>query len=108
MSEIKPALKPALEPVADGEPAKRQRGRPKSSPHDLATQKKLNMQRHRAAKQQEKAVRVEVYLPKAWHEQLLSEGANLREVGLEAFALWFKKRGLPADKADGSTPGEAA
>ena len=108
MSEKDSALNSASQPVADGEPAKRKPGRPKSSPHDAATQKRVNMQRHRAAKRDENEVRVEVYLPKVWHDRLLSEGANLREVGLEAFALWFEKRDLPTGKGDGSTPKKAA
>ena len=41
---------------------------------------------------------VEVYLPKAWHEWLTDvKAVNLREVAVEAFALWLKKHGYPAD-----------
>ncbi len=44
------------------------------------------------------AVRADIYLPKAWHDWLVSEkNANLREVAVEAFALWLKKHGYPAE-----------
>ena len=44
------------------------------------------------------AVRADIYLPKAWHDWLVGEkNANLREVAVEAFALWLKKHGYPAD-----------
>ena len=47
---------------------------------------------------EEEAVRVDAYLPKAWHDWLLNvKGANLREVAVEAFGLWLKKHGYPAD-----------
>ncbi len=56
------------------------------------------MQRYRNAKREGEEVPVEVYLPKAWHEWLNNvKGANLREVAVEAFALWLKKNGYPAD-----------
>ena len=68
------------------------RGRPKTSPHDLATQRKLNLQRHRQAKRDENQVPVEIYLPQEWHDWLVNvRGANLREVAVEAFAAWLEK-----------------
>ena len=86
------------EPVKPGEPPKRKRGRPKTSPHDSATQNRLRVQRHRDAMKEDEAVRVDAYLPKAWHDWLLNvKGANLREVAVEAFGLWLKKHGYPAD-----------
>ena len=98
----------ANEAVADAEPAKRKPGRPRSSPYDLATQKRLNNQRFRQTKREGNQIAVEVYLPKAWHDRLLREGASLREVAVEAFALWFEKKGLPTDTGDGLTPKEEA
>ena len=56
------------------------------------------MQRYRDAKREGEEVTVEVYLPKAWHEWLTNvKAANLREVAVEAFALWLTKHGYPAD-----------
>ncbi len=76
---------------------KPKRGRPKTSPYDLATQRKLNLQRHRQAKRDENQVPVEIYLPKEWHDWLVnSQGVNLREVAVEAFADWMKKKGFSA------------
>ena len=58
------------------------------------------MQRYRDAKREGEEVPVEVYLPKAWHEWLTNmKAANLREVAVEAFGLWLKKHGYPADGA---------
>ncbi len=43
------------------------------------------------------AVRADIYLPKAWHDWLVGEkNVNLREVAVEAFALWLKKHDYPA------------
>lgn len=104
--EILP-LSPVVEKVI--EPIKAKRGRPKSSPHDSATQNRIRVQRHRQAKREEDAVPVEIYLPKAWHEWLLNvKGANLREVAVEAFALWLKQHGYPADVANTKTSTEDA
>ena len=86
----------ANEEVAETVLPKPKRGRPKSSPHDAATQNRIRVQRHRQAKREEDAVPVEIYLPKAWHDWLLNvQGANLREVALEAFSLWLQKKGFP-------------
>ena len=108
MSKKNLVLTSASEPITDETSAKRKRGRPKTSPLDLSTQKRVNMQRHRAAKREGNEVRVEVYLPKAWHDRLLREGANLREVGLEAFALWFEKKEISTQTADGPLPNKDA
>ena len=87
-----------VEPVKDGHPMKRKRGRPKTSPHDAATQNRIRVQRHRQAMKEEDAVRVDIYLPKAWHDWLINvKDANLREVGVEAFALWLNKQGFPVE-----------
>ena len=95
------ALSAAAEPVAGNELAKSKRGRPKSSPHDSATQNRLRVQRYRDAKREGEEVPVEVYLPKAWHEWLTNvKAANLREVAVEAFSLWLKKHGYAADVSD--------
>ncbi len=92
----------AAEGVASGGPAKRKPGRPRTSPHDLATQKKLNLQRYREAKREENEVRVDIYLPRAWHDWVVNlPGVNLRAAALEAFTLWLEKKGFPAH-----TPGE--
>ena len=89
------------ESVASEGAAKGKRGRPKTSPHDPATQNRLRVQRYRDAKREGEAVPVEVYLPKAWHEWLTNvKAANLREVAVEAFSLWLKKHGYPADVSD--------
>ncbi len=97
-SKETPAFSPAKEPVAATAVSKPKRGRPKTSPHDPATQHRLRMQRYRDAKREGEEVPVEVYLPKAWHEWLTNvKAANLREVAVEAFALWLKKHGYPAD-----------
>ncbi len=93
----------AAEAVPETPPIKRKRGRPKSSPYDLATQKKLNNRRYRQARREDNEIAVEIYLPKAWHEWLVSEGATLREVAVEAFAAWLEKRGFPAH-ATGEPP----
>ena len=46
------------------------------------------------------AVRADIYLPKAWHDWLIGEkNVNLREVAVEAFALWLKKNGYPGNVA---------
>ena len=87
-----------IEPVESSDPTKRKRGRPKTSPHDTATQNRIRVQRHRQAMKEDDAVRADIYLPKAWHDWLVGEkNANLREVAVEAFALWLKKNGYPAD-----------
>ena len=105
-TEKNTALSAAAEPVAGNEPAKSKRGRPKSSPHDSATQNRLRVQRYRDAKREGEEVPVEVYLPKAWHEWLTNvKAANLREVAVEAFGLWLKKHGYPAG---GTTKPESA
>ncbi|MBE7156903.1 MAG: hypothetical protein INR62_00450 [Rhodospirillales bacterium] len=92
------AVFPVGEAVAAEGTAKSKRGRPKTSPHDSATQNRLRVQRYRDAKREGEEVPVEVYLPKAWHEWLTNvKAANLREVAVEAFALWLKKNGYPAD-----------
>lgn len=97
-SENFSALPPANEPLTEDTPTKPKRGRPKTSPHDPATQHRLRMQRYRDAKREGEEVPVEVYLPKAWHEWLTDvKAVNLREVAVEAFALWLKKHGYPAD-----------
>ena len=58
------------------------------------------MQRYRNAKREGEEVPVEIYLPKAWHDWLVGEkNANLREVAVEAFALWLEKKGFPTRKA---------
>lgn len=89
------------EPVKDGHPVKRKRGRPKTSPHDTATQNRIRVQRHRQAMKDEEAVRVDIYLPKAWHDWLVNvKDANLREVGVEAFALWLKNQGYPVEAVE--------
>ena len=89
---------PEGEPVRDGHPVKRKRGRPKISPHDAATQNRIRVQRHRQAMKEEDAVRLDIYLPKAWHDWLINvKDANLREAGVEAFALWLKKQGCPIE-----------
>ncbi len=100
MGKKNPPSFPASEAVTNEESARPKRGRPKTSPHDLATQRKLNLQRHRQAKRDENQVPVEIYLPKEWHDWLVNvEGANLREVAVEAFAAWLEKKGFPACKA---------
>ncbi len=97
-SEKKAAFSPVNKPVAGNDSAKGKRGRPKSSPHDSATQNRLRVQRYRDAKKEGEEVAVEVYLPKAWHHWLTDvKAANMREVAVEAFALWLKKNGYPAD-----------
>lgn len=97
-SENLSALPSANEPVAEDTSVKPKRGRPKTSPHDPATQHRLRMQRYRDAKREGEEVAVEVYLPKAWHHWLTDvKAANMREVAVEAFALWLKKNGYPAD-----------
>lgn len=94
----KPAFTPVSELLASNEPEKGKRGRPKISPHDSATQNRLRVQRYRDAKREGEEVPVEVYLPKAWHEWLTNvKAANLREVAVEAFGLWLKKHGYPAE-----------
>ena len=103
------AVSPALEPVASGDAAKGKRGRPKSSPHDSATQNRLRVQRYRDAKRDGEEVPVEVYLPKAWHEWLTDvKAVNLREVAVEAFALWLKTHGYPADVTSKSSSAKDA
>ncbi len=100
MGKKNPLLVPASETVINEEPTKPKRGRPKTSPHDLATQRKLNLQRHRQAKRDENQVPVEIYLPREWHDWLVNvQEENLREVAVEAFADWMKKKGFPAQKA---------
>ena len=102
-------LSTAAEPVAEGNPAKSKRGRPKSSPHDSATQNRLRVQRYRDAKREGEEVPVEVYLPKAWHEWLTNvKAANLREVAMEAFGLWLEKHGYPTDVSVKATSAEDA
>ena len=97
-SEKNAAFSPVAVPVAENDPAKGKRGRPKSSPHDSATQNRLRVQRYRDAKKEGEEVPVEIYLPKAWHHWLTDvKTANMREVAVEAFALWLKKNGYPAD-----------
>ena len=97
----------ATEPVTDDNPVKSKRGRPKSSPHDSATQNRLRVQRYRDAKREGEEVPVEVYLPKAWHEWLTNvKAANLREVAVEAFGLWLKKHGYPTDASVKPDPAE--
>ncbi len=92
------AVSPADESVAAEGAARGKRGRPKTSPHDSITQNRLRVQRYRDAKREGEEVPVEVYLPKAWHEWLTNvKAANLREVAVEAFALWLKKHGYPAE-----------
>lgn len=92
----------APETVANAEPLKPKRGRPKTSPHDLATQRKLNLQRHRQAKRDENQVPVEIYLPREWHDWLVNvREVNLREVAVEAFADWMKKKGFPSQETSG-------
>ena len=94
------AVSPVGEPIETESAAKGKRGRPKSSPHDSATQNRLRVQRYRDAKREGEEVPVEVYLPKAWHEWLTKvKSVNLREVAVEAFGLWLKKHGYPADGA---------
>ena len=63
---------PEGEPVRDGHPVKRKRGRPKISPHDAATQNRIRVQRHRQAMKEEDAVRLDIYLPKVWHDWLIN------------------------------------
>ena len=97
-SEKNAAFLPVAEPVAGNDSTKGKRGRPKSSPHDSATQNRLRVQRYRDAKKEGEEVAVEVYLPKAWHHWLTDvKAANMREVAVEAFALWLKEHGYPAD-----------
>ena len=97
MQRKKPSQLPAKEALQDDHPDKPRRGRPKTSPYDLATQRKLNSQRHRQAKRVGNEVPVEIYLPREWHDWLLNvQRANLREVAIEAFAAWMKERGFQA------------
>ncbi len=100
MDEKKDHQTPNSEAVAPDASPKPKRGRPKVSPHDRATQKRISVQRYREAKRNENEVALEVYLPGDWHDWLVNvKGANLREVAVEAFALWLKKHGYPADVA---------
>ena len=100
MGKENPPSKPVSVTHTNEEPPTPKRGRPKTSPHDLATQRKLNLQRHRQAKRDENQVPVEIYLPREWHDWLVNvREANLREVALEAFAAWLEKKGFPAQKA---------
>ena len=102
MEKKKTLPRSANEALATAQPDKPKRGRPKTSPYDLATQRKLNSQRHRQAKREGNEVPVEIYLPREWHDWLLNvQGVNLREVGLEAFAAWMKKRGFSAGEPPG-------
>ena len=95
-----PLSNPVSESLTNEVPPKPKRGRPKTSPHDLATQRKLNLQRHRQAKRDENQVPVEIYLPREWHDWLVNvQGANLREVAVEAFASWLENKGFPTRKA---------
>lgn len=95
-SRENPALSPAGETVASAPPIQPKRGRPKSSPHDPATQNRLRVQRYRDAKKEEEEIPLEIYLPKAWHGWLTHhKRANLRKVAVEAFALWLAKEGYP-------------
>ena len=99
MGKKNPLTTSAPEAVTNEEPPKPKRGRPKTSPHDLATQRKLNLQRHRQAKRDENQVPVEIYLPRKWHDWLVNvQEANLREVAVEAFADWMKKKGFSSQK----------
>ncbi len=102
MGKKNPPSIPASEAVTNEEPPKPKRGRPKTSPHDLATQRKLNLQRHRQAKRDENQVPVEIYLPREWHDWLVNvQEANLREVAVEAFADWMKKKGFTSQETSG-------
>ena len=99
MGKKNPPSIPASEAVTNEEAQKPKRGRPKTSPHDLATQRKLNLQRHRQAKRDENQVPVEIYLPREWHDWLVNvQEANLREVAVEAFADWMRKKGFSSQK----------
>ena len=70
------------------------------SPHDRTTQKRLSVQRYRQAKREGEEVPVEIYLPRTWHDWLVnSQGVNLREVAVEAFADWMSKKGANASTA---------
>ena len=72
MSIKNPTSKAVHETVTNGEPAKPKRGRLKTSPHDLVTQRKLNLQRHRQAKREGNEIAVEIYLPREWHDWLVN------------------------------------
>ena len=100
MQKISPHLTDG-EPMKDGDLAKRKRGRPRTSPYDAAIQNLIRVQRHRQTMKEENAVRVDIYLPKVWHDWLISvKDANLREVGAEAFALWLNKQGFPVEAGE--------
>ena len=94
-------LSSSVEAVSEESAPKPKRGRPKVSPHDRTTQKRLSVQRYRQAKREGEEVPVEIYLPKTWHDWLVnSRGVNLREAAVEAFADWMKKKGF---SPEGST-----
>ena len=102
MDKKNPTSIPASEAVTNEALPKPKRGRPKTSPHDLATQRKLNLQRHRQAKRDENQVPVEIYLPREWHDWLVNiQEANLRKVAVEAFADWMKKKGFSSQITSG-------
>ena len=99
MERKKPSSTPVEKALTDESPDKPKRGRPKTSPHDLATQRKINSQRHRQAKRAGNEVPVEIYLPREWHDWLVNvDRANLREAALEAFAALLEKKGFPGQK----------
>ena len=102
MDEKNGRLVPPDKPLTEAEPPTRKRGRPKVSTHDRTTQKRLSVQRYRQAKRESEEVPVEIYLPKEWHDWLInSQGVNLREAAVEAFADWMKKKGFIAGKSAG-------
>ncbi|MBE7157167.1 MAG: hypothetical protein INR62_01805 [Rhodospirillales bacterium] len=105
-SQDSSALPPVAQSPGGAASNKPKRGRPKVSPLDSATQNRLRVQRHREAKRQGEEVQVEIYLPKAWHRWIVeTAGANLREVGIEAFALWLKSKGYRVGAVSkGATP----
>lgn len=99
MERKKPSPKPSDGARRDNQTDRPNRGRPKTSPYDLATQRKLNSQRHRQAKRESNEVPVEIYLPREWHDWLVNvKKANLREVAVEAFGAWLDKIGFSTRK----------
>ena len=75
---------------------KPKRGRPKTSPFDPKTQGLLRVRNHRAKLKAAGMEKVETFLPTAWHEYLQGIGKPLQELGVEAFALLLRARGMEA------------
>lgn len=68
-------------------------GRPATSPFDRKTQVRENVRAHRAKLKAAGVMKVETYLPNAWHQFLQGTGKPLQELGAEAFALLLRERG---------------